>query len=216
MDALTESLWAPSLRRRLARDRPRFPLATAATPAPTASTTAPPQSTAPPQQLDILELVKFICKDVWISLFDKQVDNLRTNHRGVYVVSDNAFASLNGLSPVSVSVSVSGPPLTAAPGAGTLAAGGGGRHQVVDPGAAEEEEERKQLHNHVEAVRFPPAACSFRDESLAADKTLRARSRCARRAGPRLPERHHPRCPRPTRGPESRLGNRRPLHPPSR
>jgi len=30
---------------------------------------------------DTLDIVKFICKDIWIILWDKQVDNLRTNHR---------------------------------------------------------------------------------------------------------------------------------------
>lgn len=40
---------------RLVRDRPRF--------------------------TDTLESVKFVCKDVWIAVWEKQVDNLRTNHR---------------------------------------------------------------------------------------------------------------------------------------
>lgn len=40
---------------RLCRDRPRFG--------------------------DTLDAVKFICKDVWSTCWDKQVDNLRTNHR---------------------------------------------------------------------------------------------------------------------------------------
>jgi hypothetical protein len=30
---------------------------------------------------DTLDSVKFICKDVWVACWDKQVDNLRTNHR---------------------------------------------------------------------------------------------------------------------------------------
>lgn len=38
-----------------------------------------------------LDIVKFICKDFWISVFRKQVDNLKTNHRGVYVLTDNNF-----------------------------------------------------------------------------------------------------------------------------
>ncbi|KAI5122697.1 hypothetical protein M0805_009750 [Coniferiporia weirii] len=50
---------------RLCRDRPRFG--------------------------DTLDAVKFICKDVWSTCWDKQVDNLRTNHRGVYVLQDNQF-----------------------------------------------------------------------------------------------------------------------------
>lgn len=28
-----------------------------------------------------LEIIKFICKDFWMVLFQKQVDNLKTNHR---------------------------------------------------------------------------------------------------------------------------------------
>jgi hypothetical protein len=30
---------------------------------------------------DPLEVVKFMCKEFWIAVFKKQVDNLRTNHR---------------------------------------------------------------------------------------------------------------------------------------
>ncbi|EIM92056.1 TRAPP complex subunit trs33 [Stereum hirsutum FP-91666 SS1] len=40
---------------------------------------------------DTLDTIKFICKDLWATCWDKQVDNLRTNHRGVYVLQDNAF-----------------------------------------------------------------------------------------------------------------------------
>ncbi|KAI0782189.1 NO signaling/Golgi transport ligand-binding domain-containing protein [Abortiporus biennis] len=40
---------------------------------------------------DTLDAVKFICKDLWAACWDKQVDNLRTNHRGVYVLQDNSF-----------------------------------------------------------------------------------------------------------------------------
>ena len=28
-----------------------------------------------------LELIKFICKELWISIFGKPIDNLRTNHK---------------------------------------------------------------------------------------------------------------------------------------
>ena len=78
---------------RLARDRPRFP----STPAPVSATT--PVSASPLAPVpDPLETVKFVCKDVWIALYDKQVDNLRTNHRGVYVLHDNAFRPLLKLS----------------------------------------------------------------------------------------------------------------------
>ncbi|KAJ2847595.1 hypothetical protein IWW36_003779 [Coemansia brasiliensis] len=40
---------------------------------------------------DTLEIVKFICKDIWVLLFNRQIDNLKTNHRGIYVLQDNKF-----------------------------------------------------------------------------------------------------------------------------
>lgn len=43
---------------------------------------------------DELDMIKFICTDFWSSLFHKQIDNLRTNHHGVYVLQDNAFRLL--------------------------------------------------------------------------------------------------------------------------
>ncbi|KAG8220275.1 hypothetical protein J3R82DRAFT_2866 [Butyriboletus roseoflavus] len=30
---------------------------------------------------DSLDAIKFVCKELWVSCWDKQVDNLRTNHR---------------------------------------------------------------------------------------------------------------------------------------
>ncbi|KAI8814923.1 NO signaling/Golgi transport ligand-binding domain-containing protein [Cladochytrium replicatum] len=44
-----------------------------------------------PRFADNLEVVKFICKDFWVAIFKKQIDNLKTNHRGVYVLTDNSF-----------------------------------------------------------------------------------------------------------------------------
>ncbi|KAF8330327.1 transport protein particle component [Cantharellus anzutake] len=43
---------------------------------------------------DPLDTIKFLCKDVWTAIWDKPVDNLRTNHRGVYVLQDNSFKPL--------------------------------------------------------------------------------------------------------------------------
>ncbi|KAJ1964519.1 hypothetical protein GGI12_001364 [Dipsacomyces acuminosporus] len=40
---------------------------------------------------DTLDIVKFVCKDVWMILFSRQVDNLKTNHHGIYVLQDNKF-----------------------------------------------------------------------------------------------------------------------------
>ncbi|TKA57860.1 hypothetical protein B0A49_08606 [Cryomyces minteri] len=45
-----------------------------------------------------IEVVKFVCKDVWSLLFRKQCDNLKTNHRGVYVITDNTFKPLSRMS----------------------------------------------------------------------------------------------------------------------
>ncbi|KAJ3120399.1 Trafficking protein particle complex subunit 33 [Physocladia obscura] len=44
-----------------------------------------------PRFADNLDIIKFICKDFWLLLFNKQIDNLKTNHRGVYVLTDNNF-----------------------------------------------------------------------------------------------------------------------------
>ncbi|ORZ00579.1 transport protein particle component [Syncephalastrum racemosum] len=44
-----------------------------------------------PRFADTLDVVKFICKDLWSVMFKKQIDNLKTNHRGVYVLQDNSF-----------------------------------------------------------------------------------------------------------------------------
>lgn len=46
-----------------------------------------------------LDVVKFICKDFWEQTFKKQVDVLRTNHRGLYVLTDNNFRWLSRVSP---------------------------------------------------------------------------------------------------------------------
>ncbi|KAF3972949.1 hypothetical protein CMV_003590 [Castanea mollissima] len=40
---------------------------------------------------DHLEAIKFICKDFWSELFKKQIDNLKTNHRGTFLLQDNQF-----------------------------------------------------------------------------------------------------------------------------
>lgn len=52
-----------------------------------------------------LEKVKFICKDFWESTFRKQVDVLRTNHRGLYVLTDNNFPWLASVCPPKTSSS---------------------------------------------------------------------------------------------------------------
>ncbi|TSX85952.1 mRNA decay activator protein ZFP36L1 [Bagarius yarrelli] len=47
---------------------------------------------------DDLEVIKFVCKDFWNGIFRKQIDNLRTNHQGTYVLQDNRFALLTQIS----------------------------------------------------------------------------------------------------------------------
>lgn len=34
-----------------------------------------------PRFNDTLDMIKFICKDLWVLVFRKQIDNLKTNHR---------------------------------------------------------------------------------------------------------------------------------------
>ena len=45
-----------------------------------------------------LDAIKFLCKDFWAEVFQKQVDKLQTNHRGVYVLQDRAFRWLTRMS----------------------------------------------------------------------------------------------------------------------
>lgn len=51
-----------------------------------------------PRLGDDLDVIKFICKEFWHELFHKQVDNLRTNKRGTYVLKDSNFGWLQRLS----------------------------------------------------------------------------------------------------------------------
>ncbi|XP_074596909.1 trafficking protein particle complex subunit Trs33 [Brevipalpus obovatus] len=45
-----------------------------------------------------LDVMKFICKDFWGAVFKKQIDNLRTNHQGIYVLVDNKFRFIANIS----------------------------------------------------------------------------------------------------------------------
>ncbi|XP_051965612.1 trafficking protein particle complex subunit 6b-like [Xyrauchen texanus] len=47
---------------------------------------------------DDLDIMKFVCKDFWSTIFKKQIDNLRTNHQGTYVLQDNTFPLLTPFS----------------------------------------------------------------------------------------------------------------------
>lgn len=51
-----------------------------------------------PRFQDTLDAIKFLCKDLWLIVFKKQIDNLKTNHRGVYVLTDNRFTPLGKMS----------------------------------------------------------------------------------------------------------------------
>ncbi|GJQ78349.1 hypothetical protein Trydic_g22177 [Trypoxylus dichotomus] len=51
-----------------------------------------------PRFKDELDTMKFICTDFWTAIYKKQIDNLRTNHQGVYVLQDNAFRFLTRIS----------------------------------------------------------------------------------------------------------------------
>lgn len=51
-----------------------------------------------PRFKDELDTMKFICTDFWTCIYKKQIDNLRTNHQGVYVLQDNSFRFLTSFS----------------------------------------------------------------------------------------------------------------------
>ncbi|XP_019058998.1 PREDICTED: trafficking protein particle complex subunit 6B isoform X2 [Tarenaya hassleriana] len=51
-----------------------------------------------PRFNDHLEAIKFICKDFWFEVFKKQIDNLKTNHKGTFVLQDNRFRWLSRVS----------------------------------------------------------------------------------------------------------------------
>lgn len=44
-----------------------------------------------PRLTSQLDGLKFICKDLWNALYGKPIDNLKTNHRGTYVLIDQSF-----------------------------------------------------------------------------------------------------------------------------
>ncbi len=47
---------------------------------------------------DTLEIIKFICKEFWYTLYQKQIDVLSTDHKGVYVLEDSKFRLVAKLS----------------------------------------------------------------------------------------------------------------------
>ncbi|CUS22843.1 LAQU0S07e01376g1_1 [Lachancea quebecensis] len=40
------------------------------------------------KDMDLLSVMKFVCRDVWKQVFGKQIDNLKTNHRGTFYLLD--------------------------------------------------------------------------------------------------------------------------------
>jgi len=47
---------------------------------------------------DDISIMKYLCKDYWTALFSKQIDNLRTNNSGIFVLQDNSFRLLAQIS----------------------------------------------------------------------------------------------------------------------
>lgn len=45
-----------------------------------------------------LDVMKFICREFWTSIFHKQIDNLRTNRSGQYVLHENKFRFITKIS----------------------------------------------------------------------------------------------------------------------
>ncbi|XP_055334590.1 trafficking protein particle complex subunit 6b-like [Paramacrobiotus metropolitanus] len=48
-----------------------------------------------PRFKDELDVMKFICTDLWKYIYEKQVDTLRTNNQGTFVLTDNSFRPLS-------------------------------------------------------------------------------------------------------------------------
>ncbi|WWC71595.1 uncharacterized protein I206_105553 [Kwoniella pini CBS 10737] len=53
---------------------------------------------ARPPLANHLDIIKFICKDLFLYVYSKQIDNLRTNHRGIFVLQSHSFPPLIHLS----------------------------------------------------------------------------------------------------------------------
>lgn len=52
-----------------------------------------------PRPQSPLDAIKYICRDLWTLLFRKSIDNLKTNHRGIFVLTDRLFHPLRRASP---------------------------------------------------------------------------------------------------------------------
>ena len=38
-----------------------------------------------------LDKIKFICKDLWPTIYNRPIDNLKTNHKGIFLLEDYLF-----------------------------------------------------------------------------------------------------------------------------
>lgn len=47
--------------------------------------------------INLLDIMKFICKDFWKFLFKKQINNLKTNNRGTFILIDLNFKLFENL-----------------------------------------------------------------------------------------------------------------------
>ena len=47
---------------------------------------------------DDISVMKYLCKDFWTTLFGKQIDNLKTNNSGTFVLHDNNFKPIAQIS----------------------------------------------------------------------------------------------------------------------
>lgn len=71
------------------------------------------------------ECVKFVCKDLWHFLFQKQADRLQTNRRGGYVIHDSALPWLRRLgTPTETAASAADAPVVSSSAASTAVLGG--------------------------------------------------------------------------------------------
>ncbi|XP_008049947.1 trafficking protein particle complex subunit 6A isoform X2 [Carlito syrichta] len=51
----------------------------------------PQETLAFREELDVL---RFLCRDLWVAVFQKQMDGQRTHHQGTYVLQDSSFPLL--------------------------------------------------------------------------------------------------------------------------
>lgn len=50
------------------------------------------------QDMELLVVMKFICRDIWKALFGKAMDNLKTNHRGTFYLIDWNYLPISDFS----------------------------------------------------------------------------------------------------------------------